>query len=345
MYPLATLSLSLLVFLCEARQGPGPDAVLLQDVQVLTLYSDKQTTGRRGPPLPQLQCVSGGCAQAHRVTVVQCENKGHDGQDYQWRCESQLPPELKLGRVTVSCEGYRDADDEWVLVGSCGLEYELIAIEVPQPPNPPGPPSQARRTTTTTTTTTSTTSATSATSANKARHQGASADDAILLVGGLLALFIVVVFIAVMATCCQKMASRRAHDVEGYRQWTAGGHRAPVIRTVPQPETPIKPVTPVTPVTPVVTPVVVVSPERSHSDYVDGLLMGKLMYSQPPRHTVYPHCMENIAPVTTVTQTVQTVQTSTTSDDWGSTQWDSVPSSTKPATTTTSVAFGGTKRR
>lgn len=287
-----------LVLLCEARQGPGPDAVLLQEVQVLTLYNDKQTTGRRGPPLPQLQCV-GACTQAHRVTVVQCENKGHDGQDYQWRCESQLPPELKLGRVTVSCEGYRDAADEWVLVGSCGLEYELIEV-----------PTEPRQHTSTTTTTTT-----------KARHQGASADDAILLMGGLVMLFIVVVFIAVMATCCQKMASRRAQDVEGYRQWTAGGHRvnpSPVIHTVPQP----------------VTPVVVVSPERSHSDYVDGLLMGKLMYSQPPRQTVYT--TEYVAPVTT-----QPAQTA--SDDW-SAQWDSISTNTKPRTTT-SVGYGGTKHR
>ena len=33
--------------------------VLLKDVDVLILYKDRMTTGRRKPPVPQLNCVGG----------------------------------------------------------------------------------------------------------------------------------------------------------------------------------------------------------------------------------------------------------------------------------------------
>lgn len=330
--PLPLTLILVAFFLVQARQSPGPDAVLLQDVQVLTLYSDKQTTGRRTTPMPQLQCVGGSAkAQAHTVTVVQCENKGHDGQDFQWRCEAQLDAGLRLGRVSVSCEGYRDASDEWVLVGSCGLEYELER-DAPVPPPP-------RRHTTQTTRTTQTTQTTQ----QHVKVKGATADDAILLASGLVMLFVVVVFIAVIATCCQKMADRRASDVAGYRQWTAGSHRTapttPPIHTVPQPVVVTQP------------PIVVqqstqsTQSSQSRSDFVDGLVMGSLMYNRPPQHTTWAHCAESVVPVKSVVETVTT--TTVVEDDWNSSSWysPSSQSSAKEPSKSTSVGYGGTKRR
>lgn len=60
--------------------------MLLQDVQVLTLYRGLYTTARRSSPVPQLQCV-GGSAGCHAFVpeVVQCQNKGWDGMDVQVR--------------------------------------------------------------------------------------------------------------------------------------------------------------------------------------------------------------------------------------------------------------------
>lgn len=68
---------------------PTAGSVLLQDVQVLTLYKDRYTTARRSSPVPQLQCVGGsaGC-QAFVPAVVQCQNKGWDGVDVQVRREA-----------------------------------------------------------------------------------------------------------------------------------------------------------------------------------------------------------------------------------------------------------------
>ncbi|XP_055061831.1 store-operated calcium entry-associated regulatory factor [Misgurnus anguillicaudatus] len=104
----------------------GTDAVLLRDVQVLTLYRGRYTTARRSSPVLQLQCIGGsaGCG-SFVMDVVQCYNKGWDGIDVQWECKSDMDNWYRFGRVEVSCEGYTSPNDPYVLKGSCGLEYTL----------------------------------------------------------------------------------------------------------------------------------------------------------------------------------------------------------------------------
>lgn len=110
-----------------AAWGYNSDSVLLKDVEVLTLYSSKMTTGRRSSPVPQLECVSGGTApcDAFRPRVVQCYNRGYDGIDVQWECKSDMDNAFRFGEIDVSCEGYDHRDDPYVLRGSCGLRYSL----------------------------------------------------------------------------------------------------------------------------------------------------------------------------------------------------------------------------
>ncbi|XP_044202706.1 store-operated calcium entry-associated regulatory factor isoform X1 [Thunnus albacares] len=105
-------------------------SVLLQDVQVLTLYKDRYTTARRSSPVPQLQCVGGsaGC-QAFVPAVVQCQNKGWDGVDVQWECKTDMDNAYRFGHIEVSCEGYSHPADAYILKGSCGLEYTLELTE------------------------------------------------------------------------------------------------------------------------------------------------------------------------------------------------------------------------
>jgi hypothetical protein len=50
---------------------------------------------------------------------------GTDGVDVQWRCEAEFDTDVAFDAVHVSCEGFRDADDPYVLQDSCGLEYRL----------------------------------------------------------------------------------------------------------------------------------------------------------------------------------------------------------------------------
>lgn len=111
---------------CSWNEG----SVLLRDVQVLTLYKDRYTTGRRSSPVPQLQCV-GGSAGCHSFVpeTVQCQNKGWDGVDVQWECKTDMDNAYRFGRIEVSCEGYNHPSDQYVLAGSCGLEYTLELTE------------------------------------------------------------------------------------------------------------------------------------------------------------------------------------------------------------------------
>ncbi|CAM9914652.1 unnamed protein product [Chrysoparadoxa australica] len=99
------------------------DKVLLESVKVLTFYENRQTTGRRSDPLPQLQCEQG-CA-GWKPDVVQCTNVGSDGVDAQWKCEASMPEGMKFRSSEVSCEGYSYAEDPYILRGSCQLVYSL----------------------------------------------------------------------------------------------------------------------------------------------------------------------------------------------------------------------------
>jgi len=102
-----------------------PGKVLLKDVQVLTLKAGQMTTGRRSSPVQQLNCVGGSARGQFNPQVVQCYNRGWDGQDVQWECKSDMDNLYRFGSVEVVCEGYDYPDDPYILKGSCGLEYTL----------------------------------------------------------------------------------------------------------------------------------------------------------------------------------------------------------------------------
>ena len=106
-------------------KSDNPGKVLLRDVQVLTLRNGQMTTGRRSSPVPQLNCIGGSAKGQFTPQVVQCYNRGWDGQDVQWECKSDMDNLYRFGSVEVLCEGYDHPDDPYILKGSCGLEYTL----------------------------------------------------------------------------------------------------------------------------------------------------------------------------------------------------------------------------
>ncbi|PYH48219.1 DUF1183 domain protein [Aspergillus saccharolyticus JOP 1030-1] len=124
------------LFLSDARsqQPSGRDAILLSRVHSLTLRANRLTTSRRVSPIPQLKCIgpSKRICNLYPIETMRCTNEGYDydEEDVQWTCTASLPPEFKLGSTDVVCEGYRDADDKWVLKGSCGVEYRLLLTEL-----------------------------------------------------------------------------------------------------------------------------------------------------------------------------------------------------------------------
>ncbi|KAL0481628.1 hypothetical protein AKO1_012456 [Acrasis kona] len=105
--------------------APGPDAVHISKIAVLTLNKNQYTTHKRTSAVPQLKCVGGSARGQYSPTTVQCINKGSDGTSVNWKCDAEMSKKYSFGRLNVQCEGYRYAGDEWVLKGSCGLEYEL----------------------------------------------------------------------------------------------------------------------------------------------------------------------------------------------------------------------------
>lgn len=103
--------------------------VHIQDVKVLTLYHDEYTTGRRSAPVPQLRCVGGtAMSEGYRIKSMQCHNQGFDGHDINWKCEAVIPNNMKLGWITVNCEGYDFPEDPRILIDSCGAEFELSYV-------------------------------------------------------------------------------------------------------------------------------------------------------------------------------------------------------------------------
>ena len=125
-------SFLLLTLLFAVATSSISSKILLQDIQVLTFRKGEWTTGRRTSPIKQLQCVGGTASdQAHQVSSVLCQNIGFDGRDVVWDCKTDLKTNLKLGKSSVSCEGYTNPDDQYILNGSCGLKYELDYVNNP----------------------------------------------------------------------------------------------------------------------------------------------------------------------------------------------------------------------
>ncbi|KAJ5475870.1 hypothetical protein N7475_001599 [Penicillium sp. IBT 31633x] len=130
---LSALALSALLTpaTCTSKP-PGKDAILLSNVQTLTLRANRMTNSRRVSPIPQLSCVGPKqTCKLYQPEVMRCTNQGYDydEEDVQWTCTADLPAEFKLGATDVICEGYRNADDKWVLKGSCGVEYRMLLTD------------------------------------------------------------------------------------------------------------------------------------------------------------------------------------------------------------------------
>ncbi|WWD21916.1 hypothetical protein CI109_106404 [Kwoniella shandongensis] len=108
---------------------PTPKKVPLKSIKTLTFYADQLTAARRTSPIPQLTCIGKAC-KSFQPEVVQCTNMGDDGfAGVQWRCDTDLPSSLRMGKVEVSCEGWSKAGDSNVLQGSCGLTYNLHKVD------------------------------------------------------------------------------------------------------------------------------------------------------------------------------------------------------------------------
>ncbi|KAI5842657.1 hypothetical protein DFP73DRAFT_608328 [Morchella snyderi] len=130
--PTDTVLLAALLSLAACAEAAfSQQKVLLSRIDTLTLRSDMMTKGRRVSPIPQLKCVGGDGRGRYEVDVMRCKNRGSDygDENISWSCTADLPREFKLGATDVICEGYDSPDDNYILKGSCGVEYRLALTD------------------------------------------------------------------------------------------------------------------------------------------------------------------------------------------------------------------------
>jgi hypothetical protein len=116
----ATL-LALVVCLAAAVQK-----VRLMDIKTLHFERGMKTQGRRSPPVDQISefpWVNG----LYIPDAVDCTNVGMgDDGDPVWECtDKNMPAMYAFKKVAVSCEGYENPEDPFILAGSCGFTYTL----------------------------------------------------------------------------------------------------------------------------------------------------------------------------------------------------------------------------
>lgn len=59
--------------------------------------------------------------------MVECENAGFDRDKnrFNWKCHAEISDRVRFSHVEVICEGYDYPEDDYILLGSCGLEFTL----------------------------------------------------------------------------------------------------------------------------------------------------------------------------------------------------------------------------
>lgn len=110
------------------------DRILMSDIKTLVFHRNRRTTSRRTHSIHQLSCVGGtaGC-KVFTPDTVECEQV-HDANSKQkhatqWKCSADMTDRVKFSHVDVICEGYEYAEDEYILEGSCGLEFTLDYVD------------------------------------------------------------------------------------------------------------------------------------------------------------------------------------------------------------------------
>lgn len=105
-------------------QGRYHERLLLNKIDSITFYRGEFTTSRRHSPIRQMSCSWGYCEEI--PDTITCDNIGIGlNGDPRWNCIGRLRSGFYFRDVNVNCEGYDHAHDEYILAGSCGVEFGI----------------------------------------------------------------------------------------------------------------------------------------------------------------------------------------------------------------------------
>lgn len=108
------------------------DRLSMESIKSLTFYRNRMTTARRTHSIHQLSCVGGtaGC-KLFTPDFVECEKTSYDRTKvkHTWKCRADISDRVVFKHVEVICEGYDYPEDDYILAGSCGLEFTLDYVD------------------------------------------------------------------------------------------------------------------------------------------------------------------------------------------------------------------------
>lgn len=102
---------------------------LLSNTRSLTFYNDQYTHTLNVPSKSQMVCMSptGLCIDAHFRSIT-CYNKGRDiaTNEILWNCQENFGLSgYSVSSANVVCESYDGVSSEYVVAGSCRVEYNV----------------------------------------------------------------------------------------------------------------------------------------------------------------------------------------------------------------------------
>ena len=98
-----------------------------QDIREIFFKSGEATNSRRVHSVPQAVCVKG-CRLTDKLPDgIQCNNTGLISKHgIRWKCWTHdLPTNVMFEPLGVSCEGYENHFDSYILNNSCQIRYRL----------------------------------------------------------------------------------------------------------------------------------------------------------------------------------------------------------------------------
>jgi len=103
-------------------------------LQTLVFYAGRQSKARRVSSVPQVKCVGGNCNANGGYDTIKVITCVPSQQGTRWSCIADMFNHVRFGRTDVTCEGWDHSEDEYLLEGSCGVEYTLETNPVWPPP-------------------------------------------------------------------------------------------------------------------------------------------------------------------------------------------------------------------